>query len=152
MKNEFSPLQPHSNYGFSKMVAEQVVQNYSKSWTIFRLGGLFGEGMSKGPLFDLINQLPLRLMGNSTLQLMNTSWAAKILLDIATGEAEREIFNLASSEPLTILEISKCLSLKPIFAAEAYSYYSRLDVSKISSLNRIQSQYDQLKDFVWSRT
>jgi nucleoside-diphosphate-sugar epimerase len=140
-------LNPSSNYGFSKMIAEKIVEKYSENYLIFRLGGLFGKGMTKGPIFDIVNNLPLRLTGDSTLQLLNTAEAAKKIIDVIGLSNMNEIYNLASPDVLTIFEIGKLLERVLKFSSDSLLYNSHLSVEKISKLVPLASQSAQLSGF-----
>ena len=149
-RTELDKCLPGSNYGFSKMLTEQIIQNYAKKWIIFRLGGLFGDGMTKGPVFDILNNHPLRLTSDSTLQLMDIQMVANSLLDLVLDINADGIFNLATPDHLSIVEIGDLLNRNLVFSSELSIYHSRLDVSKISQFIEIDSQRSQLQEFVAS--
>jgi nucleoside-diphosphate-sugar epimerase len=146
-KSEGDRPSPDSNYGFSKLLAEQIVQNFSKSWIVFRLGGLFGQGMKKGPVFDISHGSKLRLTGDSTLQLMNASNVAKKILSVSCENWENEIYNLASPDCLTIRQIGQILNRDLHFHQDLVTYHSWLDISKISMVTEIESQEKQLQEY-----
>ena len=117
-----------TNYGFSKTVGESVVQRYAENWMIIRPSGLIGQGMYKGPVYDLINGKPLWVNPESTLSLMGTETTARLTYQLMLGHLskarENQTYNLMSKDPLSVLEIAARLNLKvearpnlPIFHA-----------------------------------
>jgi nucleoside-diphosphate-sugar epimerase len=59
-------------YGFHKWLAERLVERFAKNPLILRVGTVLGEGMKKGPLWDLINNEPLHMAVESELSLIDT--------------------------------------------------------------------------------
>lgn len=144
---ENAALNPNTNYGFSKKVAEEVVQNYSEKWMILRLGGQYGHGMTKGPIFDILNDHLVRLSPDSTLQLMNTKETAKHILDLVHLTDSNQIFNLANPEILELSVISSLLKKTLALDSELVKYASCLSVEKVTKLITIKDQSAELSAF-----
>jgi len=97
-----------SNYGFHKYCAERLVMKYCGDWIILRVGGLVGPCMSKGPVFDIMRRLPLRINPSSRFQFINTEEIAAITLKMLDdAHCTREFFNLSGRGTVTLREIQE---------------------------------------------
>lgn len=67
-----------SNYGFHKLLAEDLVRRQAAEWLIVRLGGMVGPGLRKNPVYDLLHRKPLRVHPDSQYQFMHTDQVAQI--------------------------------------------------------------------------
>ena len=98
-------------YGAHKRSAEVIVEK-DKSSLIVRLGALYGEGLSKSALFDMINGNHMYIDINSAYNYLDVDFAAKWILNNLDNSG---IKNLGARDTITLLEIANHLSLKPIF-------------------------------------
>jgi dTDP-4-dehydrorhamnose reductase len=100
-----------SNYGLSKAIGEVLVRKYATKWMIIRPSGLIGQGMKKGPVFDLLSEQPVWVSENSKLSLMRTVTTAKITIELLQYHlvkgVENQTYDVAGTEPLTLGEIAK---------------------------------------------
>src|SRR5262249_27605383 len=53
--NEFDPAIPKDHYGYNRLQLEHFVERHFPTRTIVRLPALFGRGLRKNALFDLMN-------------------------------------------------------------------------------------------------
>ena len=95
-----------SNYGFSKYVRELLVRRKADRWIIFRLAGIIGDGMKKGPLFDILNDSKLYISKESKLQLISTTAVSEIIGEIMSRKINGQIFNLAGEGQISMAEIA----------------------------------------------
>jgi len=107
--HEDTPIDIHSqsNYGFHKYLAEQLVMKYCDDWLILRLGGMVGERMGKGPVFDILNNIPLRMNSMSRFQFINTLEVARLVLKRLDENCSGEIFNICGRETISLREIQE---------------------------------------------
>lgn len=99
-------LRQTSRYGFHKYLAEQLVQHYAQRWLILRLAGMVGSGLRKNPVFDIVNDLPLRVHPDSRYQYMNTDDVARIGWGLVEKETHGEIFNVCGAGLISMREIA----------------------------------------------
>jgi nucleoside-diphosphate-sugar epimerase len=97
-------LESLARYGFHKRLAELVVQRERSHWLVLRLAHLVGEGLSKGPFFDLVQGAPLRLHEESELQVLSTRATGEALLDLVRADA-RGVFNLTGTGSVPFHEL-----------------------------------------------
>ena len=134
-----------SNYGFAKWMAEQLVKR-CPSWTIFRLGGMVGQGLKKNAVYDLLAKGSLWIHPESRYHYMNTDDVAKIVWDLR--EKKGEIFNVCGDEPATLKEVADELGIS--LPQENYSnpkgiYY--INISKLKALVEVPKTKDTILNF-----
>ena len=101
-----------SNYGFHKKISEEIVKYYSNDWLIFRLAGMVGEGIKKGPVYDLLNGLPLYIHPESRYHFLNTADVAKIIWTIIDLDLSKEVFNVNGQGNISLKEISELAGIE----------------------------------------
>ena len=119
---ESAPCIPISNYGISKLAAE----NYLKKWVItkdinakvVRFSSVYGTGRTHGPVNIFINKAlknePLTIygMGTQTRDLVYIDDAIKGL-ELVMDEGRRgEIYNIGLGEEHSVLEVAKIIQEK----------------------------------------
>lgn len=102
-------------YGRNKSVAENVVLSFSDKFIplILRLGAVIGLGMKKGVIFDILNDIPLRLHPSSKLQFITVEEVAKIVSNSIPDYSG--VLEIAGSTSLSIKEVAKLLKKTPQF-------------------------------------
>lgn len=93
-------------YSINKKSAE-IISSYKNS-LIVRLGALYGEGLSKGPLFDLLNSNQLFVDINSEYNYINTDFVSKWIFQ---NNDRFGVVELGSYDTISLLEIAKNLDL-----------------------------------------
>jgi nucleoside-diphosphate-sugar epimerase len=89
-----------SPYGFHKWLAERIVERYARKYVIFRLGGMIGANMRKGPAFDILNEQPLWVSPESEFLFLDTALVAEYVWHLRHQFGE--IFNVVASAPLSL--------------------------------------------------
>lgn len=100
-----------SRYGLHRFLAEQIVRHYASDWVILRLAGMVGPRLRKNPVFDILNQRPLRIHPDSLYQFMHTDDVAAAALVLARQAESGAIFNLCGAglvSPREIAELAGC--------------------------------------------
>ena len=107
--HEEAPIDPLglSAYGFHKYLAEMLVRRYSQDWLIVRLGGVVGENMWKGPVYDILSGRPLRVGHNSRFQFINTEDVARIVFRLIEFGRSREVFNVCGRGTMRLSDIQR---------------------------------------------
>lgn len=96
-----------SRYGFHKRLAEQLVMKYCPDWLVLRLGGMVGEGLSKGPVYDILTGAPLRVGAGSRFQIIRTVDVARLALRMLGEGCAREVFNVCGRGTVTLAQVQK---------------------------------------------
>ncbi len=101
-----------SPYGFHKWIAEQYVKKYTDNWLILRLGGMVGPNLKKGPIYDIMNNIDLRVCPKSKYQYMETSEVGKTINFLLTKNCSNEIFNICGNGTISLNEVANLLGKK----------------------------------------
>ncbi len=109
----------HHPYSINKKAAE-IISSYPKS-LIVRLGALFGEGLDKGPLFDLLTTKKVYVDIKSEYNYINTEFAAEWILNNLDREG---IVQLGARDTISLYDISKELNLKAKFEGKKERIFS----------------------------
>jgi len=97
----------HHPYGLNKRAAE-IITTFQDS-LIVRLGSLYGKGLRKGPLFDLLNNKRLYVDKNSEYNLISTDFCAKWILNNLNKVG---IVNVGALDTISLIEIAQRLGIK----------------------------------------
>lgn len=115
---DFSPMRPSSPYGASKLAGEALLSAYSAMFGIrasaFRFGNVVGPRQTHGVGFDFVRRLrkePSRLSilgdGKQSKSYIHVSDVVRaVLLMSAERESDFEVFNVATGDYITVLEIA----------------------------------------------
>jgi nucleoside-diphosphate-sugar epimerase len=99
-------------YGINKYLAEQLVLTHNDNNLIIRLGNLFGEGLKKGIVYDIINNNTLFVSGNSRYTFIDVDKAAKIIYEKLGSKG---IEGVSSRNSISLKEIVSELHLNREF-------------------------------------
>lgn len=94
-----------SAYGFHKWLAEQYVKKHTKAWLIFRLGGMVGPGLRKGPVYDLLHDVPLRVHLDSRYQYIPTRTVGEVIAAMLARGVRGEIFNVCGTGTVSLRQV-----------------------------------------------
>ena len=140
-----------SNYGLHKLLAEQIVQHYAGNWLILRLAGMVGPSLRKNPVFDILNDQPLRIHPDSEYQFMHTSEVARILWNLIQSSAQKEIFNLCGDGLVSPRKIA-ALAAKPLnltlLPADVSPRIVNVSIDKIKRFSRMPSTIETMTNFL----
>ena len=146
--NENAKPNPVETYGLSKVLAEKdIINSNLKSWTIFRIPMIVSKKRLGvlSILFDFIinnKKIPILNKGNNFLQFIHIDDLTNFIIK-SINIKEKEIFNLASDEILTLKNLflkliksidsrSKIIQFKDIGITPILSF---LNLIKLSPLN-----------------
>jgi nucleoside-diphosphate-sugar epimerase len=101
--------QRQSPYGFHKWLAEQYVRKTCASWLITRLGGMVGPGLKKGPVYDLMHDVPLRVHVDSRYQYIHTRTVGAVVRTLLERDVSGEVFNVCGTGTVSLREVAGLL-------------------------------------------
>ena len=102
--NELNTKHP---YSINKKAAE-IIASYKNS-LIVRLSNLYGEGLSRGPLYDLLNNKKVYVDINSEYSFISTEFVAKWIFENLHKEG---IVQIGAKDTISLSKIAKKLNLK----------------------------------------
>ena len=136
-----------SNYGFSKYVRELLVRRHAKKWLILRLGGLIGDGLKKGPVYDVLNHSMLYVSKESKFQFINTTSVANIILQLLPESHGNQVFNIAGRGQISMIEFAS-LAGKIISRDGDILEDINISVEKISQIVKLPRTRDEVMRFL----
>jgi nucleoside-diphosphate-sugar epimerase len=119
-------LGANSNYGFTKRLAELIVQRHAPQWLIFRLSGMVGLGLRKNPVYDIANGLPIRIHPDSSYQFCSSEYVANLIRTVVETGLRGEIINVAGRGQVTPRDIAKLMSKQLLVSPEAWAQSPRI--------------------------
>jgi nucleoside-diphosphate-sugar epimerase len=96
-----------SNYGFHKLLAEQVVRHYAPRWLIVRLAGMVGPGLKKNPVYDIVHGKPLRIHPDSRYQFLHTDDVANVVLALVEAGLAMQVYNVCGAGLISPRDIAR---------------------------------------------
>jgi nucleoside-diphosphate-sugar epimerase len=105
-------MQTSHPYGRHKHVAEVLVSDYNQDNLIFRLGGLYGQGLDKGVIFDMIEGNEVFMSKDSAFNYIDTKKATQLMLD---NIEEKGIVDIGAKDTITIGDIATHFNLNVSF-------------------------------------
>lgn len=124
-------IQSLSNYGFSKLMSEQYFLRHQNN-VVVRAAGFLSRRLAKGPVYDLLNNIPLRVSKTSTFQLIDAEQFANICLDLLTSKATG-VYNVCGTNHVSIDEIAKTLDIHPSFVEQPQTVATSMLNAKVCS-------------------
>lgn len=141
-------IKNQSTYGFHKYLAEQCVQHVAENWIIFRMGGFVGEGLKKNAIYDILNGGPLWLSPDSELQFIHTDEAAHIIVELASSEITREIYNLCGNGVVKLRDVMDQLNVNIEVKENSQIVKYEACIDKLSERSAISNTTDTVLKFV----
>ena len=164
VKENCTKLNPESYYALSKINAEQQCLFYSKNFKLniitLRLCSIFGEGLKRQVVFDLIKKITSKektiTMKGTILdarEMMCVKDLVKIFLLIIKSKIKTGIYNVGTNKQIKIIDVINYLNKKEkkrkkvIFTNEfKFPNFAKLDVVKINKTLKIKIKFDFFKD------
>ena len=140
-----------SHYGFHKLISEEIVRHYAPKWIILRLGGMLGPGLRKNPVYDIINNLPLRIHPDSKYQFITTDRVAEIIWDLYQNGHINQVFNICGDGSVSPREIARLANVElnlDLLPTNKDPRNVDINISKISTLYSIPRSSDTVKSFL----
>ncbi|HHT9113652.1 MAG: NAD-dependent epimerase/dehydratase family protein [Planctomycetes bacterium] len=153
MRNkEISSIQPEQldTYGFHKWLAERLVEKYAMRSVILRVGTVLGDGMKKGPIYDLLNGKALHMSLGSELTFIDTNTIAKAIKAIIATNPMHEIYNLTGTGFIRLHDIQGKIPfpIRLSHGAEGVIYNYNINNDKINTIIKIPSTIDIVENFI----
>lgn len=137
-------------YGFHKRQAELCVMRNCPSYLVLRLGQMVGNGLKKGPLYDIMNDQPLWIDSTSRLPFMNTTNVGRALLQLLEAGVDREVFNVCgrmSVEFSRVMELFPATSREPVQSELTVQVYE-VATEKVEQFCQLPDSWDEIESFV----
>jgi UDP-glucose 4-epimerase len=118
---DYSPLEPISMYGASKLACESMIASYAHTYgirsVIFRLANIVGADSTHGVIFDFVNKL---LRDPVRLEILGDGYQNKSYLHVSDcisamfvgqtmARAKVNVFNVGSKDQISVREIASAV-------------------------------------------
>ena len=137
-----------SPYGFHKYLSEKIVQNRAADWVILRSSLILGEGLKKGPFYDIMTCNPLFITLDSQLQIITTQAVAQIIEALLSQSVSNKVFNVGGKGTFSFLKTSDFFPNPITVSDQAKPQVYKMNVEKISDLYPLKTSEEYLKDFL----
>lgn len=119
VKEDFSPMEPISTYGASKLACEALISSYTHMFginaSVFRFGNVVGGRQTHGVAYDFIRRLKknshlLEVLGDGSQSkpyVHVTDVVKAMFLVLEKQKKSFEVFNVAPNDFVTVNEISR---------------------------------------------
>ena len=107
-------------YAINKKAAETIM-NFKNS-LIIRLGTLYGNGLKKGPLFDLLNKNKIHTDKKSQFDFIDVDYCAKWIIE---NMNKNGLVTLAAKDTTSLEEIMKRFNIKGEFEGSINNIFSK---------------------------
>jgi UDP-glucose 4-epimerase len=114
----YSPLEPISMYGASKLACESLIVSYAHTYgmraVIYRLANIIGEDSTHGVIYDFVNKLlkdptKLEVLGDGTQNksyLHISDCIVAILMGVSLSKERVGVFNVGSTDQIDVKQIA----------------------------------------------
>jgi len=137
-----------SPYGFHKWLAEQYVKKTCDKWIITRLGGMVGEGLKKGPVYDLTNGEKLWVHPDSRYQYIPTKTVGAVIRYLLENNIENEIFNICAKGTVSLKEVADMLDIEANFNSSSEQQYYEINNEKLCEIFDVPETKNAVRDYL----
>ena len=139
-----------SIYGFHKGYTEQILHRHIKNCLILRCATVIGKDMTKGVVFDILNNKPLYVDKYSRFHLItNTAIAESISKFIqANSITGNSTYNIGGTNSITMAHICSILNTTPTFNSETTHQVYNIDMDRIAFLHKLKTSEQYLQDIL----
>ena len=107
--------QIHTIYGANKKKSEDIVLKNSNN-LILRLGPIYGDGLDKGVLIDMLNSKTVYIDGSSKYSFTSLKWIGEWICENSISYSGLK--EIGSKDFLVLNEIAKKINSKSVFQGE----------------------------------
>jgi len=148
-ENENINVENLSPYGLHKYLSELIVKKYNEKFLILRSSMILGSNLKKGPFFDIIHGVPLRINLKSQLQLITTNTVAKIIKTLLEKSILNEVINIGGQENLSFAKIQEYFNKEIHIFPDAETQVYEMDVKKLITLYpQLKTSEEYLKEYL----
>ena len=130
----------HHPYALNKKAAE-IISSY-KNPLIIRLSNLYGEGLNKGPLFDLLNSKNLYVDIKSEYSFISTDFVATWIFE---NLDKIGLYQIGAKDTISLKQIADKLGLKIKWEGKIEKIFSQNIESGMPSSNEVWSFINQYR-------
>ena len=150
-ENTIIDIDKLDNYGFFKIIAEQIVKRSVNQYLIIRTSGLVGAKLKKNVVYDILNKKKIFDNKNSKFNFITTERLAEIVFKLYRKK-KCGIFNVTSNKNIKVQNINNIFIKKKIQYSVAPKKINNISTSKLSKFVNIFSSEKYLKEFFYDNS
>ncbi len=137
-------------YGFHKWLAERLVERFATQAVVLRCGTVLGPALKKGPLFDLLENQPLRMSVDSEISFIDTASISQAMTTFVTTHPNHRIINLTGTGGASLRSLCLDAGLKWQAAAGTEQVIHRYNVnnSRLREVIPVRTSHDIAVEFL----
>jgi nucleoside-diphosphate-sugar epimerase len=116
----------NTTYGIHKRFSEDIVKKYFINPYILKCCSIIGKNMKKGILYDILNDIPLRVTKGSRIQFISVNEVCKFVKYLIINTPNQKEYNVTGINNLSVEEIgqitNKELKFEDNLKHEYYGY------------------------------
>jgi len=134
-------------YGQHKRQAEAAVQAQARNFLILRLGTAIGDGLKKGPLYDMLHESPLHMSLDSELSLVDTAFMATAIDQFIASRPEAGVINLTGTGSVRLRDLVPFISrpVQVLPGAENTCYSYDINTTRLQRLMSVPTSLDMAR-------
>jgi dTDP-4-dehydrorhamnose reductase len=137
-----------SAYGLHKYLSELIVKKYNEKFLILRSSMILGKNLKKGPFFDIIHNVPLRVNLKSQLQLITTNTVAKIIKTLLEKSILNEVINIGGKGSFSFVKIRDYFNKEIHISSGAETQIYKMNVKKLNILYpELKTSEEYMKEY-----
>lgn len=137
-----------SAYGLHKYLAEKIVAHHSPKHLIFRSAAILGQRLSKGPIFDALNDHRLFVSLNSKLQLITAEEFANVLHYEIQHFQKNAIYNIGGRDTFSIKELRPFITAQSLPKKNTPTQVYQMNVSKLHARYPLKTSRQYLQSYL----
>lgn len=134
-------------YGINKKKSEDLIKNLS-NYLIIRLGPLYGEGLLKGVLIDMIQDKKVFIDGKTKYSFTDIDWNAEWIMN--NLNLKNKVVEIGATDYVQLDELSKLINSKSKFEGDLddqiiqnKSYKNNSSMLVLNFINKIKNEIYQ---------
>mgnify|MGYP001403897625 CR=1 FL=1 len=132
-----------NNYGFLKVICEQIVKREYKNFLIIRPSGFVGQGLKKNVIFDLMNKKKLYENKNISFNFIDTKYFAEIVYKLSQKK-NNKIYNVAAKKSIKVSEINNFFFKKNVKFTKSNLKRNEICVSKLLKFTKVDTSQNYI--------
>ena len=121
-------------YGKNKKLSEELIKK-TKKYIIIRLGAMYGKGLTKGVLIDMINNKTVYINGNSKYSFTDVLWNSKWI--IKNLNLKNKLVEVGATDYIKLNKLSKFINSKSEFKGEIDNQVIKNKSYKYNSIKKL---------------
>ena len=147
-ENSLIDIDKLENYGYLKLIAEQIIKRNVNQHLIIRTSGLVGNNLKKNVIYDILNRVKIFDNKKSKFHFITTKRLAEIIFNLFSKKINGT-FNITSNKNMKVEDIKNILTKKKIQYSISNKKVYNISIFKLSKVAKIFSSEKYIKEFFY---